>query len=143
MRTQTESSSQFAKPQRGSMLLEALIGILIFSLGILALMGLQAVSIKSMADASYRTEAAMVADKAIAQMWVAGTANLGGFLSPSGAAYTSWVNEASASSTVLPGFAANPPTIAVAGQAVTVTVFWQTPQDPTIHRHVVQAWIDN
>ena len=44
--------------QRGMFLLEALVGILIFSIGILALVAMQATAITAQADAQYRVEAA-------------------------------------------------------------------------------------
>ena len=44
------------KTQSGVALLEALVGILIFSIGILALMGLQAQSIRNTVEAKYRNE---------------------------------------------------------------------------------------
>jgi len=43
--------------QTGSVVLEALIAILIFSIGILALIGMQATAINSVADAKYRNTA--------------------------------------------------------------------------------------
>ncbi len=55
--------------QQGSMLLEALISILIFSIGILAIIGLQAASIKMSSDAKYRSDASMLANQHIALMW--------------------------------------------------------------------------
>ena len=42
------------KEQRGSILLEALIAILIFSMGILAMMGLQATAINTVAESKCR-----------------------------------------------------------------------------------------
>ena len=56
--------------QRGVMLLEALIGLLIFSIGILAMIGMQAVSIRATAAATYRSEAAYLANQIINMMWV-------------------------------------------------------------------------
>src|SRR5439155_165247 len=53
--------SKAPKRQDGVMLLEALIAILIFSIGILAVVGLQAVSIRNVTDAKHRTEAAYLA----------------------------------------------------------------------------------
>ena len=58
------------KPQAGVMLIEALIGILIFSIGILALLGMQGTAMKNTADARYRSEAAYFASQIIGQMWV-------------------------------------------------------------------------
>ncbi len=51
------------------MLLEALIAILIFSLGILAIVALQAVSIKLTEDAKYRSDAALLAEELLGQIW--------------------------------------------------------------------------
>jgi len=56
--------------QSGMALLEALIGILIFSIGILALVAMQAASINTVADAQYRTEAVNAANQLLSQMWV-------------------------------------------------------------------------
>lgn len=57
--------------QRGSFVLEALIAILLFAIGILAIVGLQAASIGNAAAAKYRTDASLLANQVIAQMWVA------------------------------------------------------------------------
>lgn len=57
--------------QRGSFVLEALIAILLFAIGILAIVGLQAASIGNTAAAKYRTDASLLANQVIAQMWVA------------------------------------------------------------------------
>jgi Tfp pilus assembly protein PilV len=56
--------------QSGVMLLEALIAILIFSLGILSLVALQATAIQLTGDAKYRTDATLLANRLIGQMWV-------------------------------------------------------------------------
>ena len=56
--------------QSGMALLEALIGILIFSLGILALVAMQAASVNTVADAQYRIEAVNAANQLLSQMWV-------------------------------------------------------------------------
>jgi type IV pilus assembly protein PilV len=51
------------------MILEALIAILVFSMGILAIVGLQAVSIKLAGDAKYRADASLLAEELLGQMW--------------------------------------------------------------------------
>ncbi len=55
--------------ERGGFLLEALVGILIFTLGVLGLVGLQARSIGYMSDAQYRAEAAYLANSYLSKMW--------------------------------------------------------------------------
>jgi type IV pilus assembly protein PilV len=54
--------------QKGVMLLEALIGILIFSIGILALIAMQSVAITEVRDAQYRTTASMLADRMMGEL---------------------------------------------------------------------------
>jgi len=114
--------------QSGVALLEALVGILIFSIGILAMMGLQAQSIRNTVEAKYRNEAAYLANQIIGQMWVDRT-NLANYDTTAGASpqMVSWRNRvANVLPRVVPG-GANSPTIAVAANQVTVTVFWQMP----------------
>jgi len=55
--------------QQGVVLLEALIAILIFSMGVLALVGLQAAMIKNTSDSKYRSEASFIAQQRIGMMW--------------------------------------------------------------------------
>ncbi len=55
--------------QSGVMLLEAMIAILIFSLGVLGVVGMQAMAVAASRDAKYRTDAALLANELIGQMW--------------------------------------------------------------------------
>ena len=130
--------------QRGATLLEALIGILIFSIGILALVGMQALAIKHMSDAKYRSDAAFFANEMIGQMWInrgsLGTYAFAGAGAPP-VAIDGWVTSIQNS---LPGVtaAANLPIITVAGTTVTVTVRWQLPGGMDVHRHITMAYIN-
>ena len=56
------------EPQRGVFLIEALVALLIFSIGILGLVSLGAVAISAQSDAQYRTEAANLANKVVAEI---------------------------------------------------------------------------
>ena len=138
------SQTRFARQQSGVILLEALLAILIFSLGILALVGLQAAAVKQSADAKYRTEAALLANEVIGQMWVSDrtTATLqGNFNSPGGADYNNWLVRVGG---VLPGVAANPPEIVIDNSGIaTVTVRWAAPNeaDPATHSYIAIAQI--
>lgn len=58
------------KRQSGVMLLEALIAILIFSLGVLGLVGIQASAVRASRDAQFRSDAGLLADQLIGQMRV-------------------------------------------------------------------------
>jgi type IV pilus assembly protein PilV len=56
------------KQQSGVMLLEAMIAILIFSIGILAIIALQAAAVNASSDAKYRSDACMLANELLGQM---------------------------------------------------------------------------
>lgn len=51
--------------QTGSVLLEALVAILIFSIGILALVGMEATAISTVSDAQYRSTAGFLANQIV------------------------------------------------------------------------------
>ena len=56
-------------------LMEALVAILIFSFGILGLIGLEASAINFSADSEDRNRAALFANDVASAMWLAGTVN--------------------------------------------------------------------
>lgn len=129
--------------QRGSVLLESLIAILIFSMGILAIVGLQAASIKNTASAKYRTDASMLANQIIGQMWTDDKTNTSlksNYESANGAKYLTWKTNVQQ---VLPGVASNAPTIAIdASNVATVTIWWQSPGESAPHNYVAIARIN-
>jgi type IV pilus assembly protein PilV len=99
--------------QQGVVLLEAMIAILIFSMGVLAIVGLQAAMIKNTADSKYRSEAGYIAQTRIGQIWA----------DPANAA--SYVETNTDISALLPS-GTRTVTQPVTGQ-FTVTVTWQQP----------------
>jgi type IV pilus assembly protein PilV len=64
------------RAQRGAFLLEALVGILIFTLGVLGLVALQARAIGYTSDATYRGEAAYLAGAYVSKMWADSRGNI-------------------------------------------------------------------
>lgn len=126
------------KSQAGVMLIEALIGILIFSIGILALIGMQAVAISNTADARYRSEASFLASEVIGRMW-ADIPNLPKYdkdYAPAFAPRDGWVTKVART---LPGVdtaGATAPTIEhdAANNQVTVTIQWQQPGETAVRR---------
>jgi type IV pilus assembly protein PilV len=115
--------------QEGVMLLEALLGILIFSVGILAVVGMQSVAVKTVAESKYRMDASFMANEIIGDMWVNRT-NLNGY-AYSGGAYPALLAEwGERLDRQLPGTKDNPPKIEIgAGNVVTVTIYWQHPEE--------------
>ena len=139
-----------SKRQSGVMLLEALIAILIFAIGILGIVGLQATGIKQGTDAKYRSDAAFLANQLIGAMWLGDRsfATLTKYSTGGGAPYTAW---SATVGTTLPnagggvGVNDKPPTVAVAADGtVTISIFWLAPSEPantTHHRYVTTAQI--
>ena len=149
--------------ERGVMLLEVLVSLLIFSLGILAVVGLQATSVKLQSDAKYRADASYLANQILGFMWTdrgVNNANLpnyqhrpaggGAACNPTGAnspnAATAgsnmkiWLDNVAAA---LPGAAsANQQIIVGAGNLVTVTVCWKTPQEASWHNYMITTAIN-
>lgn len=68
--------------QQGALLIEVLISVLIFSIGILALVGLQGVMLKNTMTSEFRAEAAYLAEKRVGEMW-ADPGNLNAFVDAS------------------------------------------------------------
>lgn len=61
--------SPCARRQSGVMLIEAMLAILIFSIGVLGIIGLQATANKASVQAKYRSEASLLANEIIGRMW--------------------------------------------------------------------------
>ncbi|MBU1214279.1 MAG: prepilin-type cleavage/methylation domain-containing protein [Gammaproteobacteria bacterium] len=55
--------------QQGVVIIEAMIAILIFSVGVLGIVGMQANMIKNTSDSNYRSEASYIAQQTIGTMW--------------------------------------------------------------------------
>ncbi len=123
------------------MLLEVLISILLFSMGMLGTVAMQAVSIRNNSDAKYRVDASFLANALIGRMWTddrspaALLAKYGtnGTNGTDAAGYATWLADVRSR---LPGVTENPPSVlvtTVAGPAppatskslVTATVNWQ------------------
>ena len=114
--------------QHGVILIEVLVAILIFSVGVLAIVGLQANMIKNTADAQYRSEASYIAQSRIGQMW-ADPANV-----------ASYVEANTDISALLPG-GTRTVTQPTPGQ-FTVTVTWLQPgPNQTTHNFTATARI--
>ena len=158
--------------QAGLFLLEALIAILIFSLGILGMVAMGGTAIASQSDAQHRTEAANFASDIVAKIAlnvdranpasVAAFSHLptvGGYCNFTGAVATNavvldWVDRvrgAVAGVPGLPGATATSESVLVetgaAFNKVTVTVCWKPPSTSATplapwHRHVLVSYIN-
>lgn len=124
--------------QGGFMLLEALISILIFSVGVLGLIALQTFAVNSASDAKYRSDAGLLAENLVGQMWVSNrtTTSLQATFSSTGggAGYAAWASNVAAA---LPGAAASAPVVTVTpvittstpSSLVTIIIYWKAPHE--------------
>jgi type IV pilus assembly protein PilV len=107
-----------ATTQQGAILLESLIAMLIFSMGILALVGLQAAMVSNTSDAKYRSVASYLAQQKLGELWA----------DPNHIVATSEpvaLNE-------LPNGQYTIGYVADTGE-VSITITWQAPGDTTAH----------
>lgn len=132
---------------QGFTLIEVLVAILVFSLGILAVVNLQASAVKMSTDAQQRAEATYLADQLLARMLIADRAAAASFAhkpdgdvrcAPTGAASTNaivteWLSEVTAT---FPRASAAEQQIVVSGaqlDEVTVRLCWKNGQNDTAH----------
>jgi len=125
-KSQMKSKTPPSKNQQGIVLLESLIAVLIFSMGILALVGLQGAMIKNTSDSKYRADASYIAQQKLGTMW-ADPANL--------ADYSEVNKDISA---LLPN---GKRTVTIASDGlVGITVTWQQPGED-VHNFTTNARI--
>ena len=154
------------RSQTGSFMIEALIGILIFFIGALTMIGLQANGIAVQTDAQYRIEASNLADRIVGEITVGvdrtttatiqnslnayaynatrtATCNYSGGAQPTApAAIGKWISDVSS---ILPTSNGTMRQILVEtanANRVTVTICWQTASDSTPRRHTVISYIN-
>jgi type IV pilus assembly protein PilV len=111
-------------------LLEGLIAILIFSLGILAIVGMQAAAVRNVGEAKYRSEAALLTDKLLGTMWASDRtpATQQNNFQTYGPGYATWLTSVESA---LPGVATYPPAVDFdVDGTVTVTIRWLAPSAP-------------
>ena len=127
----------------GIFLLEALLALLVFSLGTAALLGVAANAQRDSGNARWRGEAFDVAFSTLSRMWSEDPAGLAARYDAAGdgAGYRTLLAAAMA----LPGVDAlvNPPIVTIddegALRRVSVTVYWQGPSERSPHRMSVSG----
>ena len=152
--------------QQGLILVEALMAILIFSLGVLGLVGVISVAASTQSDAHFRAEANKLATRIVNEIWVnvdrsnptTLTTSLAGFAHRSGVEacdplaagvasinplVTNWVAVVGAGGqTGLPNAVGMQQIVVGADNQVSVTVCWKTPSDVATRRHLVTTYIN-
>jgi type IV pilus assembly protein PilV len=122
-------------PHRGFTLVEVLVAIVIFSLGVLGLVRLQATAVRMSTDARQRAEATFLADQLLARMLISDPTTAASFAhkpagsgcAPTGAAsgnpqVTEWLSQVIAA---FPSVTADDQQVIVNGSDVTVRLCWK------------------
>ncbi len=131
------------KGEQGVMLLEALIAILIFSIGILGLVAMQGTAISAISDAKYRSDASFLADQIVSQIWV-DRANVANYAYPGGAApaLATWIAQVQAALPQATATISIPPPGYPAG-SVEVLINWQQPGNSNVRAYRAMSFISN
>ena len=123
------------KRQGGFTLIEVMVSILIFSFGVIAMVGLQAASIGNMIQGTYRTNASLLANRVLGQMMV-DKSNVASYADSAGTSFVPkklWLDDVKAA---LPNGGA---TVVISGSQVTVVVSWRNNNEPVADAHKYTA----
>ena len=163
-RKQSFASRRLRSAQGGVMLLEALLGLLIFSLGVLALVAMQSVSISNVSNAKYRVEAAFAAEEIMNYMWLsdptpATLQSAFGWPGGNSPYVMNWVTKLQTQPYGLPGANNYPPTVTVGAAVgciaavppqtmpsqcatpVTVIIRWKAPDAIAPSNHIAMTYV--
>jgi type IV pilus assembly protein PilV len=137
-------TSTSPEKQSGSFILEALVSVLIFAVGLIALMGMAAQAVNQVGQSKFRNDASNLAGELTGQMWV-DNATLTNFAIAADEPYTScpttglaapasaWLTR---TKTMLPqGCAA----VTVAGTLVDIDVSWADKKNEGVRHHYLTS----
>ena len=129
---------------KGSTLLEGLLAVVLFAIGLLAILRLLTVSAINSGNAQFRSEASLLASDLISRMWT-GDRSIKGisdrFGNTSTDDYKDWLTTVQQR---LPGVSSstNVPNVSIGSdRTVTVTLYWQASGDKDAHQLTVQTLI--
>lgn len=131
------------KYQRGDSLIEGLIAILIFSIGVLGVAGAQVNILAAGKQAEFRIQAANFASELISAA-MADASHAGCYTAPSSgggsANCTAFMKDWNARvAATLPFSAEKVPVVTVAGNELSATLFWRRKDETVWHNHTVRT----
>jgi type IV pilus assembly protein PilV len=123
------------RQQTGFTLIEVLVVLLLFSVGLLGLVGLQAKAMQISTGGEDSTRAALLANEMASAMWAANSVTNG--------ATTAGAWNIRVGATTAGGLPNGVGTVVVSNCVATITVAWRAPQEPVgaTHRYVTQVMI--
>lgn len=133
MLNKTMRSSGRLSLQQGVLILEVLIALLIFAVGILAVIGLQGQAIRQVGEARARTEASTVANQIVGQLWV----DVDNLASKAG----TYDDDTTTIGKIAGHLPKGKVVIAVDGSLATITLTWRVPGAAADNRLVMQATV--
>lgn len=132
------TTHQLQASHNGFVLMDVLISVLLFSFGVLGLIGLQAAMTRAQTEAKVRADAGYLAQELIGQIW--SDINQIGDYSDSGCAHSTpcqeWKDRVSAA---LPNGVGTVNSVTATGD-VTITISWTPPSGET-HKYVTQTTV--
>lgn len=138
------------------MLIEVLVSILIFSVAVIGLVGLQGNVIRAVRDSDYRAKASFLADQIVSRMWLDrfnvpmyslnanAAACAPGANASANPVVTTWIADLTdpVNPGSLPGAANLQQQVIIgANNAITVVLCWQSPQDAAPHNFTLTTQI--
>jgi len=121
--------------QKGAALLEALIAVLVFSVGLLGLAGFQVAAVKAQGEARARADAAFVANQMVGDLWALAPNQLAECAGTYDASSTG-CNNAPWGERIQQSLPSGSAVVVVNNTQVTITLTWQTPGVADEHRYV-------
>jgi len=112
------------KRQGGMMLLEVLVSILIFAIGLLGTVAMYTRSVQNSIASEDRTRASLLADELVTTMWTSGTITL------DTATVDAWKLRVDAGSSPQTGLPGGVGAVTVASNLATITITWQPTNMP-------------
>jgi type IV pilus assembly protein PilV len=124
-----------ARASKGFSLIEVLVGILIFAVGVLGIVGLQVSMTRAQTAGKFRSDAAYLANELIGSMW-GDIPNIAKYASAQCASHGPCADWAAKVVTLLPGGTTVVTSDAASGE-VHITIKWTVPNEGD---HVYETW---
>ena len=120
---------------RGVSMIEVLVVLVLFSFGLIGMVGLQAKAVQTSVGAEDSNRAALLANEMASAMWASNSVNLP---SPTVLSWSTLVADS-----IRRGLPNGVGTVTVAGNVATITVTWRAPHEPagTVHTYTTQVQI--
>ena len=126
------------RSNRGIALIEVLVALLIFMLGVLGLIGMQSSLTQTQTESKLRADAAFLANELVGRMW-ADSSNLTAYAGEDGCSASSCTEWRAKLTQLLPGSGAEVTVDGLSGD-ISITVTWKVPNGGA-HKYVTQTVI--